>query len=160
MVSAILALSIAHASMASPKVCSASVTNVGIFGGYEAFLLESGDLWFRDFYPPGGRGLKERRYHLHLDADGVWVWDLGERIKHHQFFKLKDSTRREIPDEGAASIVITPCGQRPFTVRQLSFDRKPAFQIVLDWFLIRWETAKAAGPVYDGEIERSWTPPP
>jgi len=157
---AMLLLGAVHASIPpTPQVCSASVRNVGIFGGYDAFLLESGEFWFRDVHPPPeGQGLKERHYRLWPDPERSWVWDLGERIKDSRFLKLTDSKRPEDPDEGSAVIVITLCGQKAFSVRQHSSDRKPAFQIVLDWFLIRAEAAKAGGPVYEGEVQHNWTP--
>ena len=139
------------------KVCSASFSDVGIFGGLEVYLSAPSHLWVRHIYPPGNPALRERRYHVTLDA--TQPWDLGYRVAAFDFLKLKNSSRSEAPDEPVARITITVCGRSAFSVRQYELDANPRFWVVMDWFLIQWRAAKDTDPIYEGAVDHTWTAP-
>jgi hypothetical protein len=143
----------------TPKVCAASVLNAGIFGGYHAYLLESGDLWIRDMYmPPEPRPLKERGYRLKIDRHQRW--DLGRRVAAYDFLRLKNSRTPTVPDPHLVTVSVSICGKRPFVVTQVAERAAPSFWVVVDWFLIQMARAKNEPPVYEGEVAAEWQPPP
>jgi hypothetical protein len=157
MLSSLIVTLLAAAIADPPRICSASFSDVGIFGGLEMSLSASGDLWIRHVYPPGNQSLRERRYHVTLDA--VQPGELGRRVAAVEFLKLKDSSRKAIPDEPSARISVTTCGKPTFAVRQYVFDANARFWVVMDWFLIQWEAVKATEPIYDGPVDHTWRPP-
>jgi hypothetical protein len=140
-----------------PRICAASFSDLGIFGGLEMSLSASTDLWIRHIYPPGNQSLRERRYHVTLDA--VQPWDLGRRVAAFEFLKLRDSSRREVPDEPVARISVTTCGKPTCSVRQYVLDANARFWVVMDWFLIQWEAVKTTEPIYEGPVDHTWKPP-
>src|SRR5262249_38881992 len=126
-----------------------------VWGGHNMFLTSSREIWMQIIEPSGGK-LVDRRYHRSIPASEVA--ELGRVIDRIGLMKMKDASRKAVPDELEWQAIVETCGRRRHSVHQFARDADPGFQELVAWFQQTASPAVSGTPAYEGAPDFGWKP--